>query len=173
MVLRVSFVALALLFSTSLSIADHAHVNKKASQAYNSGDYATAFEIWRVEAEKGDVIAQGKVGAMYAHGKGTQQNFVEAAKWYRMAAEQGYLNAQFSLGRMYFLGLGVTQSDEYAYAWWSIAATKGNEVAQVKAKELQKKMPPYQIEKAQNLARAIWAKTGLEKVPLEFPSNKA
>ena len=62
-------------------MADHAHVNQKASQAYHSGDDATALKFWLNEAEKGDVIAQGRVAAVQAHGKVTEKNS-EAAKCY-------------------------------------------------------------------------------------------
>lgn len=167
----VVFAAFSLLFCTSLAMADHAHVNQKASEAYNSGDYTTAFKIWLNEAEKGDVIAQGRVGGMYAHGKGTEKNFSEAVNWYRMAANQGSLNAQFSLGSMYREGQGLKQSDIDAYAWFSVAAAKGNEVAQEEVKKLRTRMTPSQTKKAQSLAKEIWALIGWEATPLEFSES--
>ncbi len=45
-------------------------------------------------AEKGDAIAQAKLGDMYYNGEGVQKDYAEAARWYKKAAEQGDVIAQ-------------------------------------------------------------------------------
>ena len=39
-------------------------------------------------AEKGDAVAQYKLGSSYLSGSGVQQDYQEAAKWFKLAAEQ-------------------------------------------------------------------------------------
>ena len=91
--------------------------------AYQRGDYATAFKLWRPRAEQGVALAQNNLGLMYYDGQGVPQDYVEAAKWYRLAAEQGNANDQSNLASMYFGGLGVPQDYVRAYMWVSLAAS--------------------------------------------------
>ncbi|MDF3074106.1 MAG: hypothetical protein K0S54_1773 [Alphaproteobacteria bacterium] len=72
-----------------------------AATAYERGDYATAFRLLRVLAERGDVVAQVQLGVMYQNGEGVRQNPAEATKWFRIAAEQGDPRAQLNIGITY------------------------------------------------------------------------
>lgn len=139
----------------SASFADHSDNSLRASQAYGSGNFKRAYELWLTEAEKGDFTAQERVAAMSAAGEGTARDDQESFRWYQMAAKQGSLNAQYNLGTMYLKGRGVLQSDEFAYAWWLVAGANGNKTATLKRKALQEKMSATQIEKAQHLAVEI------------------
>ena len=47
--------------------------------AYNSGDYATATRIWRPMAERGDAVAQYKLGFKYQRGLGLPHERRDAA----------------------------------------------------------------------------------------------
>ncbi len=58
--------------------------------AYENGDYATAFEKWRPLAEQGDADAQYGLGVMYAEGLGVPQDFVQAHMWFNLAGAGGY-----------------------------------------------------------------------------------
>ena len=91
-------------------------------EAYDAGDYETAYEIWQPMAEQGDARAQHRRGVMYRLGRGVAQNNTEAARWYRAAAEQGNARAQTSLGFMYQSGQGVAQDDAEAVRWYRAAA---------------------------------------------------
>ncbi len=75
-------------------------------EAYDKGDYATAFEEWRPLAEQGDANAQYNLGVMYNHARGVPQDYEKAFHWYSKAAEQGHASAQYNLGLMYELGQG-------------------------------------------------------------------
>jgi TPR repeat protein len=57
--------------------------------AYESGDYATALQIWRPIAERGDARAQFDLGVLYNNGRGVAQDYVIAHKWFSLAAAQG------------------------------------------------------------------------------------
>ena len=69
-------------------------------KAYRGGDYKTAYQLIKPQAEKGDAVAQFIVGYMYDEGKGVPKDYDEAVKWYRRAAKQGNKEAQHNLGLM-------------------------------------------------------------------------
>ena len=60
-----------------------------ADAAYKRGDYATALQLARPNAQQGDVGAQLYIGMMYQLGKGVPQDYVEAHKWFNLATAQG------------------------------------------------------------------------------------
>ncbi|TXT24353.1 MAG: TPR repeat SEL1 subfamily [Gallionellaceae bacterium] len=73
-------------------------------------------------ASNGDADAQFAVGAMYANGQGTPQDYPKAAAWYRKAAEQGHARAQYHIGAMHDIGQGVPQNYRLAAMWFRKAA---------------------------------------------------
>jgi hypothetical protein len=84
----------------------HSPIAGKCSDAYESGDYATALREFKPLAEQGDVSAQYNLGQMYRDGEGVPENAEIAMKWYRLAAEQGLADSQYNLGVMYRDGQG-------------------------------------------------------------------
>lgn len=56
-------------------------------------------ELLRKAAEQGDAEAQYELAALYAEGRGTEQDMDLALLWGKKAAAQGYVAAQFSVGR--------------------------------------------------------------------------
>jgi TPR repeat protein len=91
-----------------------------AAAAYNRGDYATALQLFRSLADRGDAKAQMSLGAMYNLGRGVPQEFTEGVKWSRRAAEQGNAGAQASLGGAYYEGHGVTRDYVEAAKWYRL-----------------------------------------------------
>jgi TPR repeat protein len=79
----------------------------------------------RLEAERGDAVAQFNLGISYAKGEGLPKDPAEAVKWCRKAAEQGYAKAQFNLGVCYSSGLGVPKDAAEAVKWYRKAAEQG------------------------------------------------
>lgn len=120
-------------------------------------DYQIAFKWYRLAAEQGHTEAQRSLGLMYQFGEGIAQSYQSASKWYRLAAEQGSAEAQNNLGLMYLNGEGVKQSKESAYMWLHNAASQGVSLAKWNQDELEKKMTPEQLEKAQVRARQCLA----------------
>ncbi len=98
---------------------------QRGEDAYQKGDYATAFHEWRLLAKDGLAAAQYNLGVMYQKGQGVPQDYKTAVKWYRLAAEQGYACAQYNLGVMYQKGLGVPQNYKTAVKWYRLAAEQG------------------------------------------------
>lgn len=93
--------------------------------AFNRGDYATAFREFKTLAEQGDVSAQFLIGAMYAEGEGVPRDYGEAASWFLKAAEQGSAQGQFGLGAMYDQGTGVQVDFAEALKWYRKSAMQG------------------------------------------------
>lgn len=88
------------------------------------------FEAMLEKARAGDAEAQTLLGAMYAVGKGVEQDWKKAAEWYTKAADQGYARAQFSLGTMYEKGQGVEKDYKKAIELYRKAADQGEVKAQ-------------------------------------------
>ncbi len=79
-----------LLFSILISFNSYADF-QDATDAYNKGDFKTAFNEIKPLAEQGNASAQYNLALMYDNGKGVLKDYKEAVKWYRKAAEQGTL----------------------------------------------------------------------------------
>jgi hypothetical protein len=85
-----------------------------------------AFRNLKTLAEKGDPVAQDKLGAAYGNGNGVPQDGAESLRWYNKAAQQGNADAQFHLGLMYDSGAGVSPDYREAARWWYEAADQGD-----------------------------------------------
>ena len=78
-----------------------------AVNAYEVGEYITAFKTWLPLAYEDDPAAQRNLGHLCRMGLGVKQDFAKAAEWYRKAAELGLARAQANLANMYLRGQGV------------------------------------------------------------------
>lgn len=85
-----------------------------------------AFVSYRKAAEQGLAIAQHKLGTIYEHGLGVEQDLERAVFWYRKEAEQGDAKSQYKLGLMYANGQLVNQDATQAIYWFRKAAKQGN-----------------------------------------------
>jgi TPR repeat protein len=116
-------------------------------------DYKEAVKWFRLSAEQGEASAQYNLGQSYYQGKGVPQDYKEAVKWFRLLAEQGFAKAQPNLGGMYYQGKGVLQDYALAHMWFNLCGSSGNDNCVKIRNEIEKKMTPSQIEKAQEMAR--------------------
>jgi TPR repeat protein len=82
-----------------------------SEEAYRAGDHAKALEILKPLAEKGEVLAQYRLGYMLALGQGAEKDLKLAAEWMRKAADQGDAAALTQLGVFYLQGAGVERSE--------------------------------------------------------------
>ncbi len=90
---------------------------------------------------------------MYDKGLGVPQDYAEAMKWWRKAAEQGDASAQYNLGALYANGQDVPQDYVLAHMWISLAAAQGDETAVKYRDFVEKKLWPWDVRKAERLAR--------------------
>lgn len=80
----------------------------------------------RMAAANGDPSAQFEVATRMSEGKGTKQDFKQAATWFKRSAGQGFAPAQYRLGTLYERGLGVSRDVNRAQIWYLKAAEQGN-----------------------------------------------
>lgn len=122
-------IACAAIALTSGCVAEKSMVTRPSFQlaidAYDEGDYTSAFQYFADSAEAGDANAQFRLGRMYEDGEGIPQHYRKAEQWYREAAKQGLDDAQHRLGLMYAEGRGVEQNDNKAVSWYRKAARQG------------------------------------------------
>jgi TPR repeat protein len=138
----------------------HADGLRRATDAYNRGDYVRAVNALSPLALRGNPRAQGLLGFMYENGFGVPQAYDAAADLYLRAAEQGDPFAQSRLGLIYDKGHGVPQNTVLSYKWLDLAAahaTKRQRDYYLRLRNaVASKMSSDQIVQGQRLA-LIWA----------------
>lgn len=123
------------------------------------------FEMKKIFAEAGSVVAQFELGVMYEFGEGVSKNTAKAVEWYQKAATQGYARAQHNLGWRYLNGMDVPKDMVKAVEWLQKAADQGEAGAQYglgliygtgdgMPKDLRKAVEWYQKAAAQGYADA-------------------
>ncbi len=120
--------------------------------AYDRGDYAAAFQVWRPLAEQGDVRAQYRLGRLYEAGDGVPQDDVEALRWFDAAGEQGDKAALVSIGIFHADGRGVPQDTFKAYMWWEIGARHGSGLARALQATVERQLTQAEKDEARRLA---------------------
>ena len=102
---------------------------KTAQQAFEAGDYAVAYKLFRTRAEAGDAQAQNYLGMHYYLGLGVQRDWQQALQWYDKAATQGDPRAQLNYGLMFQNGYGVSPDMVAAFTWYYAAYRQGSKTA--------------------------------------------
>lgn len=83
---------------------------------------AKARDIYQQFADKGDKVAQFKLGYMFEYGLGGQADMPMAEKWYLASSQQDEPMAQYLLGHFYQLGrLDNKPNYQEAKAWYAKA----------------------------------------------------
>jgi len=116
-----------------------------ALDAYNTGDYETAYSEWLPLAGKESAAAQFNIGLMFERGEGRERDVKVAVEWYLRAAENGFGRAQFRLGEFYEAGVHIEQDLVQARKWFAIAAQQRHPGANKLRKKVAKKMTPGEI----------------------------
>ena len=99
---------------------------KTALEAFDSGDYPTAYKLFRAGAEAGDVEAQNYLGVHYYLGLGVKRDLHKALQWYEKAALQGDPEAQFNYGLMFYNAYGTEHNITTAFKWFYASYRQGN-----------------------------------------------
>ena len=103
---------------------------EQATQAYESGNYEKAFQLWKVLAKDGDAQSQYSLGVMYYKGDGVAVDLTRAIYWFRKAAQQDHVNSLFNVGIAFWEGKGVDRDYFLATEWWRRAAQRNFAPAQ-------------------------------------------
>ena len=102
---------------------------KTAIQAFDAGDYITAYKLFRPRAEAGDTEAQNYLGVHYYLGLGIKRDMRQALQWYEKAAKQGDPGAQLNYGLMFHNAYGTDPDIGTAFMWYYAAYRQGNSTA--------------------------------------------
>ncbi|MEN6542055.1 tetratricopeptide repeat protein [Parvibaculum sp.] len=102
----------------------------KGVEAYDSGDFKQAFDIWLPLAQGGDLAAMRNVALLLRTGKGTDRDPARALWFYEEAGSKGFGLAQLNAAFMHLKGDGVPKNLEAAAFWFHAAALSGSPIAQ-------------------------------------------
>ncbi len=130
-------------------------------QAFDKGDYETAYSGFYTLAKNEDLSALNYLGVMNYLGLGRKRDVKAARMWFEKAANHGFAGAQYNLGNIYENGEGVPQDFMRAYMWFYIAREQGHEKAEDRMRQLlsRRKIFPNQASHATDLALKFIAET--------------
>ncbi|MDD2358370.1 MAG: tetratricopeptide repeat protein [Thiovulaceae bacterium] len=86
---------------------------QEAHNAYNSGDYTKAFELYTELSEQGNEEAQTSLAYMYQNAQGSERNIDKAVELYKAAAENKQPYALYNLALFYANGQHGIPFDQY------------------------------------------------------------
>lgn len=120
---------LLLVVTVGRSEAGPAEDLAEAKDAFDSGRYGVAYQVYRRLADlDGNAQAQYYLGIMARDGLGAPQAPLDALNWLEHAAVQGHKPAYYATGQLYFLappnpatGRQFPQDIAKAYLWLSAA----------------------------------------------------
>ncbi len=109
-------------------------------ELYKNHDVPKALEMFRSEADKGNILAIYDIGKMYRNGLLGDENIPKSDEYFQKAL-QGFLAieptakrlkdyVQYRIGKMYALGCGTEQDYTKAFVWFEKSAATGNKFAQ-------------------------------------------
>lgn len=125
--------ALFLPFATAQETQQTPEILRKASELVQKGDFATALEMLRTEAEKGSADAANALGELLLAGRTGKPAPVEAAKYFEKASEAAHPPASFNLSRLLESGAeGVPKDEDRARFLLQASAEAGYAPAQTR-----------------------------------------
>jgi TPR repeat protein len=152
--LKAASTILAVLIMAAGAVASSTANGASTARRFHVGSPAAIIRL----AERGNALAQAKVGFMYEYGRGLPQDFILAAKWYSRAAEQGEPHGQHFLGLLYDKGRGVPEDAIESYKWLNLAAARAERRDRdyyIRMRDaIASKMDRYAIAEGQRRARA-------------------
>ena len=112
---------------------DHHSGFQQGMDAYQSGDFEGAVEVWTVLSYPGifdwldaNVMSQYELGRMYLYGIGVEKDIEKGLDLIMESARADYSKSQFLIGLLYEEGKLLKQSKKNAIKWINKAALKGN-----------------------------------------------
>lgn len=90
---------------------------EQANKLYTEARFKDAIKYYYVLAQKGDAIAQYKLGFMYLHGEGIKSDICESTRWFDKSARSGQGFAQYEMSKAYYEGYGIGRDHIKAYLW--------------------------------------------------------
>ncbi len=114
--------------------------------------------IWKQWAERGDVEAQYKLGALYCCGEKPDYHNQEAMRWFCAAAKKGQRDAMLEVGKLHegiynIKGSSIPQNDVLALAYYTLALERQNDAAKGPIARLETKLDEERRKEAQELVK--------------------
>ena len=146
---------------------DDAGIMCRIANTYlGQGDVADAFEWYKKAADHGDSTAMCRLGGMYKHGHGVDQNIDKAIQWYKKAiVTDGNRDALLDLGLCYLNGDGVQKDMNKGFFLMQRSANQGNMQAQYNMgviyrmsgseEDMEKALYWYRLSAAQGYGQAV------------------
>lgn len=128
--IRSFLLLVGLFFSVVASAQQFTAKYDQAAAAYQSGDLATAEEIWTDLAVAGDPNSQYAMGIMHLKKEAKRSQDGAAFRYLVDAAKKQHVAAMFNLGVAYWEGRGVNRQPAKALNWWEVAAQRQDAGAQ-------------------------------------------
>lgn len=97
-----------------------------AIEAMARGQFDSAAQHYRMEANAGNPDATNRLGNLYLLGLGVDQSVSRAAALYFEAASDAHAGAQLNLGHLYRAGSGVARDPYRAFSWYQFADITGS-----------------------------------------------
>lgn len=97
-------------------------ISAECEEAFDAENFELAFTHCKIDAEKGNAVAQRRIGFLFSKGLGTPQSYSEAIKWSTLSATQGDVKAQFNLAVIYYSGPDDMRDYKKAFKWAGLAA---------------------------------------------------
>lgn len=91
----------------------------------NSRQESKAFPLFKLGAEKKNIVCTYWTGKMLIDGNGVTKDATQGVSYLLNAAEGGFANAQYQLGNCYMEGNGVAQDAGEAVSWYKKAVSNG------------------------------------------------
>ena len=104
-----------------------------------------------IAANKGDPIAQRKLGLAYLNGDKVPRDYKKSSYWFSRAVEEKDGLSMVLLGRMFNRGMGVQRDTVGAYCLFNLAAANGEaKLAQRELQAVKRRLSPAQLQQAQS-----------------------
>ena len=101
-----------------------------AERHARAGEHVQAFTIFQRLANRGNAIAEARLGDCYYTATGTEKDAGKATFWFEKSAMQGNAEGQYGLGRSYYGSRSAVQNYARAVYWFTKAAEQGHAAAQ-------------------------------------------
>ncbi|MCD8151092.1 MAG: sel1 repeat family protein [Clostridiales bacterium] len=84
------------------------------------------YDLYKDDADNGDLGAMKNLGICYEKGIGTDEDLSQALYWYKKAADEGDADCLYFLGMFYKEGTGVEKDEYQTYRYFKAASEKGH-----------------------------------------------
>lgn len=133
-------------------------ISSAANQAYDRGNFLSAYRSWRGLARQGNGLAAFRIGHLYRSGKGVSANPRRALQWFRQAAQSRIAAAHYQIGIMHLAGEHVGRDIAEAWARFHVAARLGDQRARAALGYISTRMDTLEMWRARHRAKDLWPK---------------